>query len=182
MKNFWRPPTLLSPAKHQECVGKVGIEAHKYMPQRMTLRVNRPTGNLLAENTITEPKQTAEYKSNYKQLCKPLGRSILSVNIIFVHSWNAEKNENDIMHFEANTKMKHWMSSGKKSTVHEEEDGHCTAIMPIWRVEDVHVQQHLPYHRSFITLLLPELKRNIWTINSHPKQTDIELLTNKLHN
>jgi hypothetical protein len=47
------------------------------------------------------------------------------------------------------------MDCSKNSTIQKEEDGHCTAIVPIWWVEDVHIQEHLPYHRGFITLLLP---------------------------
>ncbi|MFS7904989.1 hypothetical protein Hanom_Chr01g00042501 [Helianthus anomalus] len=53
MNNFWAPFALLGPAKHQERVRKVGIEAHEDMPHRVALRVDWPAGYLVAAEAVT---------------------------------------------------------------------------------------------------------------------------------
>lgn len=141
------------------------------MPQGMTLWVNGPTGYLFAVNIITEPTQTPYKKGGNIQLCNPLSRQVLGVYIILVHSRNAEEAQDHIVHLKANFKTSHRMNSGKNSTIEEEEDGHCTAIVPIWGVEDIHVKEHLPNHRSLIALLLPG---NIYQTNL---QTSIFIAT-----
>lgn len=74
------------------------------MPQGMTLRINRPTGYLFAENIITKPTQTPYKKSGHIQLCEALSIHVLCVYIILVHSRYAEKTQDHIVHLKTNLK------------------------------------------------------------------------------
>lgn len=132
------------------------------MPQGMTLWINQPLRNLFAENTIKQPTQTPQENSGHIELRQPFSTGILCVYIILVHSRYAKETQKHIMHLEANTKTDHRMNNSESSTIEEEEGGHRTAIVPIWRVEDIHIKEHLPYHRSFIALLLPEKSKIIY--------------------
>lgn len=55
MNNFWVPSSLMSTAKHQKCISKVGVKAHKDVPQSMSLWIDGPNRYMLTENTITKP-------------------------------------------------------------------------------------------------------------------------------
>lgn len=61
------------------------------------------------------------------------------MNVVLVHSRDTEKAENHIMHLEANAKVNNGMNDSKNSTIEKKESGHCAAIVPIWRVKDVHI-------------------------------------------
>ena len=56
----------------------------------MTLRVKEPTGDVLAEQTIKEPTETADGYGSQIQLCKPLCVHIFCVYVVLVHSWDAK--------------------------------------------------------------------------------------------
>lgn len=74
------------------------------MPQSMTLWVNVPKGDVLAENTIKEPTKTPYGYGAQIQLCKPLCMHICRVYVVLVHPRDAEKTQDHVMHLEANSK------------------------------------------------------------------------------
>ena len=54
------------------------------------------------------------------------------MNVVLVHSRDAEKAENHIMHLEANAKTNDRMNNSKNSTIEKKESGHRAVIVPIW--------------------------------------------------
>lgn len=98
----------------------------------MALRVDRPSGYLFTENTITDPTETAKEKGSHIPLCKALSRCVLCMNVVLVHSRDTKEAKNHIMHLETNPKPDNRMDNGKCSTIEKEESGHSTAVVPVW--------------------------------------------------
>lgn len=169
MDDLWVPSSLLGAAKHQECVCKISVETDKDMPHRMTLGVDRPSWYILAENTINEPKYTTKEKGRHIKLANPLSRGILCMNIVLVHPRNTDEAEDCVVDSYAYAKPENWMDNCKGNTVKEEEGRHRTAIVPVWWVQDIHIQEHFPYSWSFIALLLPVKKESpiCWICELH---------------
>lgn len=109
------------------------------MPQSMTLRVKVPTREFCAEQTIREPAKTRDGNGSQVQLCKPLCLLVFCVYVVLVHSRDAEKAQDHVMYFEANSETDQRMENGKCSAVEKQEGGHCAPVMPIRRVEDVDI-------------------------------------------
>lgn len=97
----------------------------------MSLGVHRPTRHLFAEDSVQEATQATEDEGQQVELRKPLGCRISRMDVVLVHSGDAEQAESRIVELEAKLEPEDRLRDRECGTVEEQEGGHRAPVVPV---------------------------------------------------